>query len=844
MAKNNKKIVGSLVLFLFFSICNFTNYKVNGDTVAELETLAVSLIIDKSGSMSTTDPSKMRETAANIFIDLLSPEDNLGIISFSTETTEIQPMTNIGSLGKGAIKENIAGKFEAEGDTDYQKAFQKAYEQLNGFKDEKVKKVIVFLTDGNPDPDPKRLSEPGFMETYMNGFWDTVKLISIDGYPVYSVGFGSLDQAVMDRIATETQGQSKIFTAPVQSAVEFFNIISQLKNRNIFLNENYTLSGEKIIEFDMDEYVSQMTFVITNDSSEFAFEVIPPAGVTPGDKMKVESSTNYSLLTLNQDEKELSGKWKIRVVGSSQFSVLGAKDLFVKIWITNPVNNSQHSINDPIEIKATTTGDLSGNIQAEGLMLINGIQSLSPVIMTKNGNELIGSFDDTKVAGEYEIILNLKQGETIISSTNALLHVKILPTITSDIVIAKEGFRLGDKKIITSTLELGNTSLKESKDLVLEYYNLVVSYEGIGDVVFPFSDKGIIEDGDLKADDGRFSTNLTFEHEEPISLALQVKGTYKGEIFILEKKIGDTVIHAPGSVSIKAGLNNIEAIKGQSVGLDLVVESFSDFEEVLEVSIPAEFGTIDVSKIPIDPRESRTVRVYFTPNKGVSLNDNAMIPLSIKAENSSTKLTNDKLQFRVQFTTRIMKFMAMFKTKAPSIIILFLPIIIIIAIIIAVGILLYNINFKPLSYVSGWLMCIKVDNESDDFSKDQTINYDLQKFKKSTVTVTFDPEKREEADIYIEGSKYIYDIVFEKRLQKSRLKFIDGYKSILHKNENTIIVRTTEPGIIIVQENIFTSIELHNDIIFSSGDYFFKYVMKKSVMMVENEAKNILENKI
>ena len=844
MTNKNNKIAGSLLLFFFFNICSFTNLNVNAGTVEELEALAVSLIIDKSGSMSTTDPLKMRETAANIFIDLLSPEDNLGIISFSTETLEIQPMSNIASIGKNAIKENIAGKFEAEGDTDYQKAFQKAYEQLNGFKDENVKKVIVFLTDGNPDPDPKRIDEPGFMDAYMSGFWDTVKLISGDGYPIYSVGFGALDQGVMDRIGTETQGQSKVFTAPEQSAVEFFNIISRLKNRNIFLNENYTLAEEQIIEFDMDEYVSQMTFVITNTTGEFAFEVIPPEGVSPGEKVKIISSLNYSLLTLNQTDKELSGKWKIKAVGASQVSILGAKDLFVKIWIASPITNSQHSINDPIEIIATTTGDFSGNIQAEGQMLINGIQSLKPINMTKNGNELIGTFEDTKEAGEYEIILNMKQGETIIASTNALLHVKVLPTITSDIAIAKEGFRLGEKKIVTSTLELGSTSLKESKDLVLEYYNLVASHEEIGDVVFPLNDKGVIENGDLKPADGRFSTNLIFEHEGTISLSLQVKGTYKGEIFILEKKIGDAVVYAPGSVVVNTEMDTIEAIKGQNVGLDLKIESFSDFEEIIEINVPADIGTLDVYKIPIGSKDAKTVRVYFTPINGESSNSNMIIPLSIKAENGSTTVNSGELKFKVQFITKIMKFLAAFNIKAPSLIILFSIILIILILLIVIGILLYNLNYKPLSFVSGWLMYIKVDNESDDFSKEQTVNYDLQKFKKAIVTITFDPEKSGKSDIYIEGSKYIYDIVFEKSLQKSRFKFVDGYKSIIRKNENKVIVRATEPGIIIVQDNIFTNLELRNDIIFSSGDYIFKYIKKKSVTTVENEAKNILEGKI
>jgi len=295
---------------------------------------------------------------------------------------------------------------------------------------------------------------------------------------------------------------------------------------------------------------------------------------------------------------------------------------------------------------------------------------------------------------------------------------------------------------------------------------------------------------------------------------------------------------------VNTEMDTIEAIKGQNVGLDIKIESFSDFEEIIEINVPAEIGTLDVSKIPIGSGDTKTVRVYFAPVNGESSKNNMIIPLSIKAEDESTTVNGGELIFNVQFVTKIMKFLSAFNIKTPSILILFLIVLIVIILLIAIGILLYNLNYKPLTFVSGWLMYIKVDNESDDFSKEQTVNFDLQKFKKAIITITFNPEKSAKSDIYIEGSKYIYDIIFEKSLPKSRFKFLDGYKSIFRKNENKVIVRATEPGIIIVQDNIFTNLELRNDIIFSSGDYIFKYIKKKSATMVDNEAKNILEGKI
>lgn len=838
-----KKIIRVLLFFLLFSILPSLKLTVQGDTMANLETLAVSLIIDKSGSMNTTDPTKMRETAANIFIDLLSPEDNLGIISFSTEAIEVQPMTNIGSIGKTVIKDNITGKLNAEGDTDYQKAFQVAYEQLNAFNNINVKKVIIFLTDGNPDPDPERLNEPNFMNSYMNGFWETVRNIGLKGYPVYTVGFGTLDMSVLDRIAVETQGNSKVLSLSEEVAVEFFNIISQLKNRNVFVNESITLENEKIIEFEMDEFVSQMTFVVTNSSGDFGMELIPPESIVGGENTIVENSANYSLITLNQEHSELSGKWKMKITGTSQVSIFGAKDLFVKIWITNPITNSQHSINDPINVSATMTGYNSDNLQVEGSVIINGVQSLKPINMTKNGDIYSGIFDDTKEEGIYEIILNLSDGENVISSTSAKVHVKVLPTLTVDISNIKEGFRLGEKRVVSSTLELGTSSLRESSELVLDYYNLIEKYDGITEVAYLLKDDGVVENGDAKAADGRFSTNVTFDKVGPMNLMLQVRGTYKGEIFILEKNVGDTIIHVPGSIFINTVNDSVEAYKGEDVSLQFKLKSTSNFDEVLELSVLPEQGVIDTTKIVLTAGEEKILTLKLTPTPELTLNDFGVL-LTVTAENEMTKLEVDNLLTNVHITTKTEKFLSIVSNKTPFVLLIMGVLFISVFLIVLVGLILYNTKFKPSTFVTGALSYVKIKDNPEDYSGDDKESILFVKYRKAQFVITFNPKKENVADYYIPGSKYSYDIIFEKRFGSSRFKFVDGYKSLFQKPLNNIFLRTTEPGIVIIDDDIYTNIELNGNTMFNSGEYFFRYEGKKFDEIKVDNAKNILEGKM
>lgn len=73
------------------------------------ERIAVSLVIDTSGSMAETDANNLRKTAAEIFVDMLSPEDYVGIVSFATEATELVPMQQVGDTSSQTSHKGYAG---------------------------------------------------------------------------------------------------------------------------------------------------------------------------------------------------------------------------------------------------------------------------------------------------------------------------------------------------------------------------------------------------------------------------------------------------------------------------------------------------------------------------------------------------------------------------------------------------------------------------------------------------------------------------------------------------------------------------------------------------------------
>ncbi len=114
----------------------------------ETPSLALALVIDRSGSMSG-DSMELAKSAAKASVDLLGPRDFASVIAFDSEAYPIVPLQS--AANKASVGAEIAS-IQAGGGTSIAPALEEALRQLSG-STAKLKHVIL-LTDGFSSPGP------------------------------------------------------------------------------------------------------------------------------------------------------------------------------------------------------------------------------------------------------------------------------------------------------------------------------------------------------------------------------------------------------------------------------------------------------------------------------------------------------------------------------------------------------------------------------------------------------------------------------------------------------------------------------------------------------------------
>ncbi|WP_396043433.1 VWA domain-containing protein [Cellulomonas sp. P22] len=171
-----------------------------GDGTANVD---VMLVLDSSGSMSSNDPTGLRRTSAQRFIDALIAGDRAGVVSFASSASLLSPLTEDLASARAAVS-----RVGASGGTDIGAGVSAAHSELLNNATPDRARIEIVLTDGQGSYDSTL----------------TTTAVQND-ITVYTIGLGSAPSASLLRgIADATGGQ---YFAVAQAA-DLPNVFSRI----------------------------------------------------------------------------------------------------------------------------------------------------------------------------------------------------------------------------------------------------------------------------------------------------------------------------------------------------------------------------------------------------------------------------------------------------------------------------------------------------------------------------------------------------------------------------------------------------------------------------------------
>jgi len=296
------------------------------------EHLATILILDNSGSMTTSDPTDLRYTAAQLFVALLDQGDAVGALRFSTNSS---PITNgIETIENSEQQSQLVNKLAAvppEGFTDIKAVFEQTQQMIRGFNQSGYKLAIIFLTDGRPEV-------PNQSSAYDQEALEAAVSLNV---PILSIALTNTGQSpFLNQLASETGGQV-IFAKEATDLLDIYlQILGELKDRTVIGSGSVSAPADIVLplESTLMPYVYRASFVVSKPST-VSGTLISPDGQTisessPGVDLTIQDR-RFSVFTVSQ---LVGGDWHFNLNGSGDVQARVILYSRLRVRLVSPQN--------------------------------------------------------------------------------------------------------------------------------------------------------------------------------------------------------------------------------------------------------------------------------------------------------------------------------------------------------------------------------------------------------------------------------------------------------------------------------------------------------------------------
>ncbi len=275
---------------------------------ASVDTIDAVLVLDGSGSMRLTDPLRLRDEGARLFVQSLRAGDRLAIVGFSQDAKVVRPLAAFDPEEAQKIAANIIEVGDEGTYTDLLEGIKLARSVLEQDRREHANRIIVLMSDGKMDPDPSKGTPLARTDQLIETILPEIKASNIK---VHTLAFSAqADKDILAEIAAATDGVSW-YTPSVDKIHESYANLFLVVKKPQFI----ALSSRG---FRVDPDIQEATFYLNREES-VDINIIDPSGnelrpEAASDKVHWFKGGKFDVITVIEPEV---GDWQVNGLPSN-----------------------------------------------------------------------------------------------------------------------------------------------------------------------------------------------------------------------------------------------------------------------------------------------------------------------------------------------------------------------------------------------------------------------------------------------------------------------------------------------------------------------------------------------
>jgi Mg-chelatase subunit ChlD len=267
------------------------------------------LLLDGSGSMRVTDPGRLRDEGAKLFLEFLKPGDRVGIIEFSGDAKVVRPLEPFAREQVSAVAREVDAVGNSGEYTDIVAGLRLAKSVLEANPRSDANQVVVLLSDGKLDPNPAAGSAVSARQGLVE---ELLPALRESGLKVHTLAFGDLvDRELLEKIAADTSGSSWYTPSASKIHESYAELFLVVKSPQVL---PLTTKGFKI-----DAGIDEATFYINREAADAPISIRSPDGTiitpeNPPPSVRWFQGQKFDVVTVLQPRL---GDWRINGLPSN-----------------------------------------------------------------------------------------------------------------------------------------------------------------------------------------------------------------------------------------------------------------------------------------------------------------------------------------------------------------------------------------------------------------------------------------------------------------------------------------------------------------------------------------------